>query len=54
MRELTSEEVEQVNGGIGWGSGGLAIIAIGFASPVTAPFGVAIGGSMLLLDYLDR
>ena len=55
MREITSQEMKQVNGGIGWGGGGLAIMSLGIAGgPVTAGFGVAIGGSMLILDYMER
>ena len=54
MRELTSQEVNDVSGGLDWGSGGLAVISLGFMSPVTTGFGLAIGGSMLLVDlYLS-
>ena len=51
MRDLTVSEVKEVSGGISWAEGGLAIIALGFSSPVTALFGAAIGGSMLFIDY---
>jgi len=52
MRKLNSVEISQVSGGLNWGEGGLAIIALGFAGgPVTAGFGLAIGGSMIYTSY---
>lgn len=52
MRELTEQEVEQVSGGLDWGDGGTAVIAIGFVGgPATALFGMAVGGAMLYMDY---
>lgn len=52
MRELTSNEVGKVSGGLDWGTGGALIIGIGALSPVTVFFGFAIGGSMLFIDYM--
>ena len=50
MRDLSVSEVKEVSGGIGWGGAGLAIITLGFMSPITLGFGLAIGGSMLFID----
>jgi hypothetical protein len=48
MRELRTEELDDVSGGLGWNSGGLAVMSIGLAGgPATALFGFAIGGAML-------
>ncbi len=48
MRELTCSEVEEVSGGLGWGDGGAAVIALGVAGGVsTGLFGVAVGFAML-------
>ncbi len=51
MRELTSNEVGKVSGGLGWGTGGALVMGISAFSPVTIGFGFAIGGSMLFINY---
>jgi len=54
MRELTEEEVNEVSGGLTWGSGGAAVLALGFSAAsfgMAVPlFGLAVGGSMLYLQ----
>ncbi len=54
MNELTINEIEQVSGGMDdWTSGGIAVLGLGFAGgPVTAGFGLAVGGSMIFIGYL--
>lgn len=55
MRELTEGEVDSVHGGLGWDTGSLAIIGLGFAGgPATAMFGLAVGGSMLFASSYGR
>ncbi|MCC5872430.1 MAG: hypothetical protein JJU22_08555 [Gammaproteobacteria bacterium] len=53
MRTLTEEEVDEVSGGLGWGSGGAVALGLGFAAisfgPAVPIFGLAVGGSMLYL-----
>ena len=53
MRELTAREMDQVQGGLGLEAAGLAIIGLGFLTPVTAGFGLAIGGSLLYLHVVQ-
>jgi hypothetical protein len=49
LKELTENEVNIVSGGLDPDSGGLAIIALGFAGgPFTIGFGLAVGGGLLL------
>ena len=51
MRTLEAPETEQVSGGNGWGEGGLVVIGLGLGGgPVTAGFGLFIGGAMLTID----
>ncbi len=54
MRELTSNEVGKVSGGLDWGTGGALVMAVGSLSPVTIGFGFAIGGAMLFVDFYRR
>ena len=55
MRDLTVEETEQVSGGLDWGTSGATIIALGLSGGLaTGLFGLAIGGSMLFIDYHQR
>ena len=51
MRELTVEGMQQVDGGLDWDTGGLAVIGLGLMTPTTALFGLTIGLSMLYVDY---
>ena len=51
MSNLSDDEIDMVSGGMDATTGGLAIIGLGLAGgPVTAVFGLAIGGSLLYLD----
>ena len=53
MRELNRQEIQQVSGGLNWTEGGVAIIGLGIAGgPVTAGFGLAVGGAMLYTGYV--
>jgi len=52
MRDLTVSEVEEVSGGITAGEAGLTIISLGFFSPVTMGFGLAIGGALIFSEYM--
>ena len=50
MRELTQNEIDDVAGGFNdWQQGGIAIMGLGLLTLTTAGFGLAVGGSMLLL-----
>lgn len=55
MRVLTEAEVDQVSGGVSreqWRSAAYAIMGLGAAGGLaTGVFGLAIGGSMLYVDY---
>ncbi|WP_145958683.1 MULTISPECIES: hypothetical protein [Xanthomonas] len=53
MRELTENEIKQVDGGLSdFTEGGMAVIGLGFAGgPATAAFGLLVGGSMLVVGY---
>lgn len=56
MRQLTEAEVDEVSGGLDWGSGGVAVLGLGFTAAtfgVSVPlFAAAVGGSMLYLHYV--
>jgi hypothetical protein len=54
MRDLTVSEVEDVSGGITEGEAGMAIISLGFLSPVTIGFGLAIGGALIFSELMKR
>lgn len=58
MRTLTEAEVDMVAGGRSgsdWTTAAYAIIGIGLAGGVaTGLFGLAVGGSMLYVDYNSR
>lgn len=55
MRELNSQEVEEVSGGFNdWQAGGMAILGMSSFSPVTMAFGYPIGASMLALGTIYR
>lgn len=56
MRELTLIEMEQVSGGLSdFQSAGIAVIGLGLAGgPVTAGFGLAIGGAMLYVGHYQN
>ena len=48
MRELTKEEMQQVNGGrLSWQGGGSIVLGLSIVSPVTFAFGFPIGMAML-------
>ncbi|WP_250656427.1 hypothetical protein [Alkalimarinus coralli] len=51
MKELSMQEVENVSGGDfnDWQNGGLAVMGLSLYSPVTAAFGLPIGGAMFAL-----
>lgn len=53
MTLLEESEVQLVSGArLDWDSGGLAVIGLGFAGgPATALFGLAVGGSMLVIGH---
>lgn len=52
MVELQNEEVESVNGALGWTDGGVAVIALGLSGgPATGAFGLTIGGAMMIIGY---
>lgn len=52
MRELSTEEINQVNGGVSWTEGGLVIITLGASGGLaTGLFGLAVGGSMLVVGH---
>ncbi|AZR30250.1 Blp family class II bacteriocin [Xanthomonas vasicola] len=53
MRELTENEIKQVDGGLSdFTEGGMAVIAIGFAGgPATAAFGLLVGGAMMFVGH---
>ena len=53
MREITENEMEQIAGGMSdFTAGGMTVIGLGFAGGLaTAPFGLAIGGAMMLVGY---
>lgn len=50
MRELTTREVEVVNGGLSWGEGAGIVFSLSLYSPVTAAFGLPIGAAMVIMD----
>ena len=56
MRELTANEMEQVDGGMSdFTAGGMTVIGIGFCGgPATAAFGLLVGGSMLIVGYYQK
>ncbi len=50
MRELTQNEIDDVAGGLNeWQQAGIAVMGLGFMTPVTSGFGFFVGGSMLLM-----
>jgi bacteriocin-like protein len=50
--ELNEQELQNVNGGLSFTEGGLAIIGLGFAGgPATAAFGLLVGGACLYVGY---
>lgn len=50
MQELSLNEIEDVNGGYNdWQNGGLAVMGLSLYSPVTAAFGLPVGGAMFAL-----
>lgn len=52
MRELVSEEIDQVSGGrLDWGAGAGMIFSISSFSPATMAFGYPIAGAMLYMEY---
>lgn len=53
MKELKAQELEQINGGMNdWTAGGIAVIGIGLSGgPATGAFGLAVGGSMMIVGY---
>lgn len=54
MKELSVNEIEQVNGGMNeWTAGGMTVIGIGLAGGVaTGAFGLAVGGSMMFIGHM--
>ncbi|AXM40494.1 Blp family class II bacteriocin [Xanthomonas oryzae] len=56
MRELTENEIKQVDGGLSdFTEGGMAVIAIGFAGgPATAAFGLLVGGAMMFVGHYQE
>lgn len=55
MRNLSSTEIEQVSGGLGPETGGVAIIALGASATLaTGLFGLAVGGALLYLAFKSR
>lgn len=54
-RELSVAEIDAVAGGMSdWTAGGMAVIGLGVTGgPVTAGFGLAIGGAMMFLGYVS-
>jgi len=52
MVELNTEEVESVNGALGWTDGGVAVNGLGLSGgPATGAFGLTIGAAMLVIEY---
>lgn len=53
MCELTPKDVQDVSGGrLDWDSGGALVIGMGLAGgPAKALFGLAVGGSMLVIGH---
>ncbi|WP_371194933.1 Blp family class II bacteriocin [Glaciecola sp. SC05] len=53
MKDINQDELEQVSGGINdWTGGGMAVIALGISGgPATGAFGLAVGGSMMIIGY---
>ncbi|MBV7306457.1 hypothetical protein ACQR5T_14480 [Xanthomonas oryzae pv. oryzicola] len=53
MRELTENEIKQVDGGLSdFTEGGMAVIGLGIAGGLaTGGFGLLVGGAMLYVGY---
>jgi hypothetical protein len=55
MQEMTTQEMDHVNGGVmNWREGAAFVAGLSMYSPVTMAFGFPIAGAMLYIDYLDR
>lgn len=56
MQELNEFEIERVDGGISdFTTAGIAVIGIGIAGgALTAPFGLLVGGSMLIVGHYQK
>ncbi|QIB65712.1 hypothetical protein [Kineobactrum salinum] len=53
--ELSTAEIDMVAGGMSdWTAGGMAVIGLGITGgPVTAGFGLAIGGAMMFIGHVS-
>ena len=55
MRELTKEEMQQVNGGgLDWRTGASMVLTLSVWSPVTVVFGVPIALSMYAISAFHQ
>ncbi len=54
MRELTVEEMQQVDGGLTPIEGASLIASLSMFSPVTFAFGIPIAGALVVVDYLSN